>query len=721
MKNKFTVFSFVFLLLITTGEITAQSMPPVFDPPKMDIDVGNYTFFLQRKYGMNQNEAGGLSVQPSWNYGGVLNFNWGRDQFRSDMMTNLFQPLVFVNGVVDPLGRKKKYSVHPTRVDKCVNLCEVDWGRQIRRYRPPSIIVDGVQVQPPYDWYVDRNLEADIKVEWEDVYENGFRSHVTTYAFADPDNDDYLIWKATHKFTGEVVVSYKRTGPDKTFGKTDTMPSQTVQLYWPVTFTMGPSRLGTYKTTSDYGGIPDDDKNSWFARKSNLVKGQSRDSLKIAYFWDSKKFSPKTYPNGSTDDSGDPDLTTGYLYAPQIPGYALLFASKSANEVTTDDKSQPFALSYASIRQDKWANKADENALLYSGRHPQLGRFPTPEDLQKFRPNQNEQGAMRFVVNGPYDLTLDRAHNRADSVTFVYAVGCGSIGIDKAQQLGADWLSKKITDEEKNAGFIEPGKDSLFNTLDKANFAWNQINKGIKLPAAPPPPDVNVTAGPDIVTVGWSYPDQSYFQDAVTNADDWSEWRVYRKGGSFLTFDPNDEGVINKWELVYSTRDRNIKSFVDSNVVRGHDYYYAVTAVDNGSQNTTGYLPGERLESSRFVNMTQVPVTPFKPGLNTSSLVRVVPNPFTSVAGAALNYYVQDPNQINFYNLPFACKLSIFTEAGELVWEKNHYGTADEKWNQKTDYNQFVSSGLYILAVSDCKDIEGKPLDQQFVKFVIIR
>lgn len=720
MKNKLTIINLIFLLLIMAGEMSAQSMPPVFDPPQMDIDVGNFTFFLQRKYGMNQNEAGGLSVQPSWNYDGKINnFSWGRDRFRSDMMINLFQPLVFVNGVTDPLGRKKKYSVHPTRVDKPVNLCEVDWGRQIRRYRPPSVIVDGVQVMPPFDWYVDKNIEADIKVEWEDVYENGFRSHVVTYAFADPDNDDYLIWKATHKFTGEVVVSYKRTGPNKTFSARDTMPSQTVKLYWPVTFTMGPSKLGTYETTASYGGIPEDDKNSWFVRKSNLVKDQSRDSLKIAYYWDSQKRSPKTYSNGSTDDSGDPDLSNGYLYAPQIPGYALLFASKSPSEVTTDDNSQPFALSYASIREDKWVGKIDANAQMYSGRFPQLGRFPTPEDIQNFRPGGYEQGAMRFVVNGPYDFTLDRAHNRADSVTFVYAVGCGSIGIDQARQLGSDWMNKRITDADKNKGFIEPGKDSLFNTLDKAYFAWNQISKGVKLPAAPPPPDVTVTSGPDIIKVGWSYPDQSYFLDAVTNVDDWKEWRVYRKKGASLTFDPLDEGAIQKWELIYSTRDRNVQSLVDSNVTRGIDYYYAVTAVDNGSQNTTGYMPGEALESSRFVNMSLVPVSPYKPGLDVSNLVRVVPNPATVAAGASLNQ--GSPDKISFFNLPFQCKLRIFTEAGELVLEKDHYGTGDDEWDQKTDSNQYVTSGLYILAVTDCKGLNGKALDNQFVKFVIVR
>jgi hypothetical protein len=134
MKNKLIIL----FLLITGIELFPQQMPVVYDPYPMDIDVGNFVFFLQRKYGMNQNEAGGLSVQPSWNYDGkVESFHWGRDNFRADMMTNIFQPLVFTDGIIDPLGKRKVYSVHPTRVDKVVNLCEVDWGRQIRRYRPP--------------------------------------------------------------------------------------------------------------------------------------------------------------------------------------------------------------------------------------------------------------------------------------------------------------------------------------------------------------------------------------------------------------------------------------------------------------------------------------------------------------------------------------------------------------------------------------------------------
>jgi hypothetical protein len=266
---------------------------------------------------------------------------------------------------------------------------------------------------------------------------------------------------------------------------------------------------------------------------------------------------------------------------------------------------------------------------------------------------------------------------------------------------------------------MEPGKDSLFNTLDKAYFAWNQISKGIKLPAAPPPPDISVTSGPNKIVVNWSYRDNSYYQDAVTGVEDWDEWRVYKKDGALTTFDPLDEGAIRKWTLVFSTKEKSVQEFVDEDITRGVDYYYAVTAVDNGSQNTTGFSPGSKLESSRYVTMSMLPAVSFKPGLDVSNQVRVVPNPATVMAGSALNQ--GSPNKISFFNLPVECKLKIFTESGELVWERPHYGTSDHEWDQKTDSNQYAVSGLYVLAVVDCKDINGKTLENQFVKFVIIR
>ncbi|MGB9591872.1 MAG: hypothetical protein ACPL1K_05085, partial [Candidatus Kryptoniota bacterium] len=284
--------------------------------------------------------------------------------------------------------------------------------------------------------------------------------------------------------------------------------------------------------------------------------------------------------------------------------------------------------------------------------------------------------------------------------------------------IGRAWFNGKISDAVKDSLILTAGKDSLINSIDRAYWAWNQISQGKPVPAAPPPPDVMVKSGPDRITVSWSYPDPSYYKDAITGVDDWYAWRVYRKQGAYYVDDPLDKGSNARWELVYETHDRNQTTFEDTNVVRGVNYYYAVTAVDNGTQNN-GIYPGMKLESSRYATMTTVPATSFKPGLSTAGKVRVVPNPATVAAGAL--GFSGTPDKILFVNLPVKCNLAIYTETGDLVKRWEHYGQADDSWDQRTESNQYVASGIYILAVTNSEGLNGQKLPDQFVKFVIVR
>jgi hypothetical protein len=235
-----------------------------------------------------------------------------------------------------------------------------------------------------------------------------------------------------------------------------------------------------------------------------------------------------------------------------------------------------------------------------------------------------------------------------------------------------------------------------------------------------------VTSGPDRISVAWSYPDASYYKDAVTGVDDWNGWRVYRKRGAYLVSNPLDQKTGDKWELVYETTDRAQTSYIDHNVQRGVDYYYAVTALDNGTQSLSiadDPQRGQKLESSRMVTRSQLPAVSFQPGLSESGKVRVVPNPATSAAGTSSGTtgFAGTPNKILFVNLPVKCTLRVFTETGDLVKTIQHYGTADQEWNQRTENNQYVSSGIYILVVSESEGLNGEKLDNQFVKFVIVR
>ncbi len=703
------------LLLTLLSVIIAKAQDPVYDPPPMLIDVGDYNLSMNKLMG-----EGGLQTQYSWMLTGndrenTEIFYYPADQWKSNMLYQIFNPLCLSDsGIIGSDG--KRYPMYLSiGNDALINGGVTDWAREIRRYRPPNIIVDGIEVNPPYKWYVDPALPCDEKIEFEDVLgQFGIRSHVEIYAFANPHHADYFIWKATHKFTGELKV------PRQATSSKDTIPDQTIQFWWPISFSFGPSKSGEYNVNGGYSYEGIDDLDSWFKRKSEFVTTRARDTIPVAYYWDYRGTTTRPYPNGSTDDSGDPDRVTGLLHSPQIPGFALLYADKNYNN-HTDDVTQPYAMPHAGIQADLWGRRDAGLKLTYRG-DDNRGRFPL-DPISAGLMSKPDYGPMRMITCGPYTLTKNHTIGRYDSITFVYAIGVGSIGWKAADSIGRLWFNGTISDSAKDAYVLNNGRDSLWETLDRAYWAYDRLSKGLSIPSPPPPPDISVASGPDRITVSWSYPDPSYYLDPVTHADDWYAWRVYRKRGALLTDDLLDQKDGDHWEFVTEIRDRNQQSYVDFDVQRGVDYYYAVTAVDDGTQNNAGVDAGEKLESSRYVTRSLLPATSVKPGLNVSNQVRAVPNPATVAAGgqSGTTGFFGTPNRILFVNLPVKCTLKIFTETGDLVRTIYHYASGDEPWDQLTDNNQYVSSGIYILAVTDCQDINGKPLDTQFVKFVIVR
>jgi hypothetical protein len=98
-------------------------------------------------------------------------------------------------------------------------------------------------------------------------------------------------------------------------------------------------------------------------------------------------------------------------------------------------------------------------------------------------------------------------------------------------------------------------------------------------------------------------------------------------------------------------------------------------------------------------------------------LVRIVPNPY-DIRARSLQFgtLATQRDRIAFYGLPGVCQLKIFTERGDLIYEKSHTNsTGDELWNSTTSSGQVVASGIYILYV---ETPEGKSVIR---KFVIIR
>jgi hypothetical protein len=68
-----------------------------------------------------------------------------------------------------------------------------------------------------------------------------------------------------------------------------------------------------------------------------------------------------------------------------------------------------------------------------------------------------------------------------------------------------------------------------------------------------------------------------------------------------------------------------------------------------------------------------------------------------------------------FVNLPNECKIKIFTERGDLIYEMDHAGSGDRRWDLITSSRQIVVSGVYIATF---EDPDGNMV---YRKFVVIR
>lgn len=559
--------------------------------------------------------------------------------------------------------------------------------REIRRVTPPTVTVDNVPSRP-YAGEVDPDLPADLIVETVNKGNmdlGGCRFKLRIYAFENPEFDDFLIFDYTIKF----LLDWDRDDPDPDG------PDQSIETWFGMHWNLQPCWYGRDEYERDF--YNSDEFNSYMIRESELVTPGStpRDSLLISYACDCND------PMWETgDDYGDPDRETGALLTPQFIGFATLNASSSVDD-DTDDPTKPINHLTIDLDTEIWCDvwPHDDNGYDWATSvgcdESRVGENPwTPYGGL----TESEIGNLMLQFHGPYNMDI------GDSIRYVFALGAGSIDPVYALELGEDWKAGLVDTLTKDS-ILWTGNDSLFNTIDKAYWAWiNYLNTGdFGIPLAPPAPDLEVTSGPGYNYLSWSYPDPGMIPV------DFQEWRIYHKRGHYLVNHPDDIPFQN-YELIYTTSDINETSYTDTVVVRGQPYHYIVTALNTGG-----------VESSKFANRTLYGATPFEAGLSTVDSVRIVPNPY-NISARALNF--AEPNKISFFGLPPYCTLKIYNEFGDLVKVIEHTtGSGDESWEQITESNQYIASGVYILSVRGAKDIDQNPLptsDKDCI-FVIIR
>src|SRR6056297_12215 len=238
----------------------------------MFLNVNAIDFSLKKTNGEGQ-----FTNQYSWmltveNREQTEEWYYPADQWHSQMLYQIFNPICF-----DDNGFTNEDGLHQVIPYKCVNYAKNDYSHERRRVRPPYVTVDGVPQYQEYTWELDPDLPSDMVAEWEDLFTAyGMRSHVKMYAYSNSNHENYFIYQATLKFTGETRRPIEQ--PDSS----DFYPDQTVKAWWPIEFSFGPSKAGEYMVTSGWPYEALDDLDSWFGREK-LLPGGARDSLKIAY------------------------------------------------------------------------------------------------------------------------------------------------------------------------------------------------------------------------------------------------------------------------------------------------------------------------------------------------------------------------------------------------------------------------------------------------------
>jgi len=591
--------------------------------------------------------------------------------------------------------------------------------REYRRHEPPEVWVyaNGVTQLSSrrFNGIVDPDLPADQMIELRYKSYPGFEVIKRSYSFANPNHDDYVIH----------VCKYKCTFDWDQDALPDTDPDQMMEDVYFIVGYSNQTAEGTYITYSQWYEEAKDDWATYEAFPSALVSGGRE--LAISYCWDGDHPEITEFEEGGQefDDTGDPRFATGESGATPLPsgefistayaGFAALHVDKSPTD-HTDDLTQPVSIMGNMNIYNVWDSDFPGFATVWdwafsATRQTVEEQSGWPDDAMA------QEAEYPMQAFGPYNFSF------GDSVTIVYVTGANGISRQLAIEKGLEWrdwyrgVEGATFDNDAKNELLATGKDSLFQTFDRALWAWSRI---LDIPDPLPAPDLTVKSGPNVIYLEWE--DLSNLGDFDSGIADLDHYVIYRKQGNYLVDEYNElreDGIHLLWEPI-AVVPKTQHTYVDSNVVRGEGYHYAVTAVDDGSQNANGLFPGQKLESSLYANRSELDAIPFEPGKSNAKSVRIVPNPYIVRAGE-YNFTGED-NRLLFVNLPAYCTLRIYTVTGDLIKTIQHQsGSADETWDQVTNSNQVIASGVYILQVDQAKDLDQQPVAGSIEKFIVIR
>ena len=679
----FICLSIFSLMVLTVGSLYAQTRTHNLGDFKLRIESDDY---------INTND-----VDPTG--------EWPQDHFRYANIV-FYNSAMVVGKWVDSTGveHNKEEFFYPASY----NQAEPYGIQEYRRTEPPEVWVfaEGQLKLSSrrFTGIIDPALPSDQMIELRYKSQPGFDVLKRSYSYSNPDHNDYVLHYCRYKCTFDWDQD----------PQADTDVNQTLEdVYFLIGYSFQTAE-GTYITYSQWYEEGKDDWATYETFNSQLVPGGR--PLQISYGWDGDHPELNAFEEGGPefDDTGDPRFAMGSEGSIPMPsaefvsssyaGFAALHVDTSPAD-HSDNVDQPVSIIANISIYNVWDSDFPGFATVWDW--ASSGSKQTVEDQSGWPDDASAQeDEFPFQAFGPYNFNL------GDSVVIVYAVGVNGISSQSAIEKGLEWrdwyrgVAGATFDNDAKNNLLVTGKDSLFTTLDRAY--WTYTNN-FDIPDPLPAPDLTVTSGPNVVYLEWE--DMSQVNDPDTDSPDLHHYIIYRKLGGFLVdnYDElNPDGTHLVWEKIAEVP-ANQTTYVDSSVVRGEPYHYAVTAVDN-----------DTLESSVYANRSEIAAYAFEPGKPTAQNVRIVPNPYI-VSAKDYNFTGED-NRLLFANLPPYCTIRIYTVTGDLIKTIDHQtGSADASWDQVTAYNQLVASGVYILQVDDAKDIDKKPIPGSIEKFVIVR
>jgi len=463
-----------------------------------------------------------------------------------------------------------------------------------------------------------------------------------------------------------------------------------------------------------------------------------------------------------------PALNDGRLGSPQYKGLVVIHADTSPADAT-DDRSQPSSQTYINSNHpytntagmdqydangmfEKYtrymANGNDNNSLAETVWQTQGG------DAGAFSAATGAAGYSQMLAFGPYTIAS------GEKIKIVWAECADGLSHNKGYQIGQQWFKAKydgesvtVTDPDNPAStmvitaancdawkdaMVYSGRDSLMNTFRNAINLYNGDFYSTVPEAPTPPQKVEIFSTEDGVKIVWD----GSSSVAATKFEGFKIYRAYIEKDS--TYREVMDCNISDGNLEdYRVESTNEFEFTDSEPLRGQNYFYYITAYDDGSLNEVE--PGIALESSPFYTRTNKGATAKSPPAPNEKMniddydldnpddrkdlmefiVKIVPNPINVRNGEI--QYIGNVNKLLFAGVPTGCKVQIFTERGDYVTdvEEVEIGYA---WYLTTDWQQILVSGVYIARLimeEDYYDVKTGVRfdigDTIIKKFIIIR